>query len=778
MVELVDLSGMDPQVAAERTRYLALRIWQEQNLETPFIKDPRPEYYLRNEIQAFWQGRIQEIHGFADPIGQAVQWLRDNLIPWMQGFYNQVIKPFIAPVVDWVTTQAQRIWDFLVAIYNRVAGAVTGVVSNVLEGLGVVQTWISSSLGNIWGLIQSEFTAGWNYVRTLLQTYLDGFNTLAGGIRDMLVGAWEDITTAVSGKFETLTGAMAALPESIASAFQSAISYIYDVLSKLWSDVIVPAEEKIKGGLSWIAGQIHALMYSVWGSIQNVISGIAPITPERGENLGLTLLGLTGMAAGGLLGMTAVWDILHPFKDIIPNEIKAMIYDVTNFKLILGGLAGVVVTAAIIQPSKYAYNALLRPYLPRLAEAEEMLHKQLIDKEHYRRLCHYWGYSDFYTEAFLKLTEKLPPPQDLVRFVVREVHLMPKDYNTPDFFIKYMGEHGYSDYWARAYWWSHWELPAYNHMQTAFFRGLISQDEFLKYVEWHDYSPMPRPGISRSDRDIMADLIYDLPQRLQARMMRRWGLITTDQHRDLLRQTGLHPQWLDLVARAEALNLIQDERTAYRNALKNQYLWGMIDTSTLRRDLESVNYTPEEVELSVRATEEQFRYETIKDAIDAVRTQYRLRKITLDELQARLVQLGIQSERIERIVSVELARAAEIKQETPEEKVYSYGQGVALARFKDGVTTQDELAAELAMLGYNEQQIAKFRILANLERDHQMVKQIITIAKTAYKKGLLDDSGFMDMLREYGLWESRIVMELTLLRIARGLGLASEDVPT
>ena len=121
--------------------------------------------------------------------------------------------------------------------------------------------------------------------------------------------------------------------------------------------------------------------------------------------------------------------------------------------------------------------------------------------------------------------------------------------------------------WGKAYWFVHWQLPAYQQLVQAFLRDIITEEELKLFIKWHDYSPDPRPGISKSDVEIMNALIYNLPDKLAARWMLRFGLISREEHKKLLKAEGLHPDWIDKVAESEFLNNLTDERTSVKTAL-------------------------------------------------------------------------------------------------------------------------------------------------------------------------------------------------------------------
>jgi len=114
-------------------------------------------------------------------------------------------------------------------------------------------------------------------------------------------------------------------------------------------------------------------------SLENIFRSVVPLTPERAPSLAMTALKVSGLAAAGLLAMAGTWDALHPFKDVIPGEIKAMIYDVTNFNKILGAFTGAFFAVSIAQPMKYYYNATFRPYIPTWSDIMELRSRGKVD---------------------------------------------------------------------------------------------------------------------------------------------------------------------------------------------------------------------------------------------------------------------------------------------------------------------------------------------------------------------------------------------------------------
>ena len=136
------------------------------------------------------------------------------------------------------------------------------------------------------------------------------------------------------------------------------------------------------------------------------------------------------------------------------------------------------------------------------------------------------------------------------------------------------------------------------------------------YMKWHDYFPLAWDNEFPADIDIIHDLMADLPTKIDIRWMVRWALLEqlskvgfdmgtsieelVDKMRackgdELLAQkvspgiamdvsvmarlieaTGMHPYWTPLVAVAEAINALADEKTLVRTGFINAYKEGLI----------------------------------------------------------------------------------------------------------------------------------------------------------------------------------------------------------
>ena len=138
-------------------------------------------------------------------------------------------------------------------------------------------------------------------------------------------------------------------------------------------------------------------------------------------------------------------------------------------------------------------------------------------------------------------------------------------------------------------------------------------DALSTYMKWHDYAKFAWIDGFTSDNWLYIDLLADIPTKIDIRWMTKWGLfdfmsakgigvktpveefkgIMDDTVKNekvvmdlqlmcrLLQATGLHPFYVPIVAVAESINALADERTLLRTGIINLYEVGAVDYSTI-----------------------------------------------------------------------------------------------------------------------------------------------------------------------------------------------------
>jgi len=289
-VQLTDLTHLSPAEAHQKVAYVQFKIWYEQYKENFFVKDPRPEYYLRNELRAYWAGHITEFHGWTNPIGQVADWVIEKVDETLRWLWDNIMKPGIEAIVSgftgiWNTikSKAEDVWNKVVDIYNKAVDIFNYVTQTIYqklldawnwlkdigstiyskasEAIQIVQTWLTEKATEIVSSISAVVQGIISSVSEVVNTVWTNISAALGTVQTVITNAWNSLTEFISGKLETITKALSALPQSIAAGFQSAVSFLYDILKNVWDKVIVPVGEKVKGALEWIAERLQDVFW-------------------------------------------------------------------------------------------------------------------------------------------------------------------------------------------------------------------------------------------------------------------------------------------------------------------------------------------------------------------------------------------------------------------------------------------------------------------------------------------------------------------------------------
>jgi len=783
-----DLSYLDPEEARQRLHYLALKLWYEQYKANFFIKDVRSDVYLRNEIRAFLEGRIQEFHGWTDILGQMVDAVGSTIGGALSSFYDSAIKPAIdtvnsnlGGVFDTISSSIGDVWNKIVEFGSSISdiyGYLQEAVSPYLEQISNIVNNISDIVS---GVVNDALAGVYDSLSAFSDTILSGISGIADMLNNILAGPWNALVEMISGGFESVLKGLLALPEAIAAAFQSALSYIWDLIlgarvqldkvgGTLTETIIEPIWKSLSWVYEWIRDQVSGFINLIYSTVLTRVEAL-----KAGDiSSAFELIGTPVLTGASIAGLMSVLGTKVLGTGIEVGEIGEYINRVMSPDTFINALLEPLLSVGVRTPLYQLFNKQFRTRIPEIWDAIRMYWRGKITENELRDIISRYGYSDKFLAGFLDFTNQIPGASDLVRFVVREVFPLESLPPAPSEFAKYMQMQGYNELWSRAYWEAHWELPSFSSLVEAYHRGILNLTELRKYIEWHDYKPTPRPGISKSDVDIMNALIYKLPDKLDARWMLRWGIISKEEFLSIIKAEGYSPDWLTRVFWGEYYNMLLDERTAVKSAVQSLYILGAITEEVLRSILKDIRFLDDEINYLVQASNYKLRKEQIEDAISALKYAYRYDKITIEQLAEQLSNLGLSDDAVQRIVAIELARARETIYQTTEEQVRASGYSVVIRRFKEGLITESELEQELKLLGYTDPRIQQLKLIALLERDYDFAMTALSALKSAYLKRKIGDDYFIREMRRFGFTDEKIALELYLLRLKLGLGFGEE----
>jgi len=694
---------LTPEEAWKKLAYIQQRLFSEQFHQNWYIKDVRSDVRLRYELIAFWEGRITEMHGWDDVLGQIWDSIKEPMEALLNTIWRTVIKPGIQAIMSTFSTiwsgiysivqsiisTLEGIWSYLYDVYQRIEYHVWGAIRQIWD-------WVRGAADTIYSMARRAVASvrGWltdlysDYIQPLIRGYFESWRTVwsstlnvvgqirtvVGGVWDQLGAMWDDIVEKVSGAFESVTRALSSLGQSIVAGLKSAVSYISDVFKSFWHNVLVPFGQTLYGYLQQAWNWIQEKLYGIYETVKSAFSRLAPLTPEKAVGTVTGMLSTTGIGAVGLLSMAGMWDLIHPIKNWIPGQLKAMMYDVTSFNQVLGQFTHPLWGTSVGTPMRYYFNALFRPWMPRWEDYMELYSRHFITPSELQRAMMYYGYDPSYYFKYFDELAKTPLRYFALSAIARQ------GYWDERFMIEELQRSGYSDYAIKTL------MQTYQSMANDAARG------------------------------------------------------------------------------------------AYGSVVIRRFRTGIISTQQLREELTMLGYPSRQREQLVTGARLYYDLDAVEDAIDAIRYSFRRGKITEGEMIRQLAQLGIRTEMISRIVLVERARAKEEVGATEGEEVRAYGRGTAIKRFREGMTSEAQLRNELKLLGYSDQWIDRLVVAARLERDYDFAQTVLSYVKTAFRKRLIDDARAEEILLAFGFTKEKIMLELSLVRLAYGLGLSEEDI--
>lgn len=372
---------------------------------------------------------------------------------------------------------------------------------------------------------------------------------------------------------------------------------------------------------------------------------------------------------------------------------------------------------------------------------------------------------DYYeklVEAKLYEMAVKPSVSDIIRFAVKEVfENLEAQYSqikesAPQAYLRFSELKGLGEYWALAYWDEHWRLIPPERVHDLYLRGVLTKEQYLKYIRWHDYRPVARPGMPKPDTELMLEALWEIPLRIDARWMARWGIIDVKEMARIVVMRGLHPDWIGKVVSAEWVNNLLDER----NRL----------VSTLLSGLEEGFLTFEEFKKIVEEYEIQAYPETItvKGAGGETTTLRLVRKIRLlneDEVRLNELRVGYRIDFAKRKLMLDAL-----------ELLYVAGR-----------ISDQELSRALEQIVKNEglrdkwlTRIKARRIREQLYYAHRQLLRTVDAICTLYEEGFISrDKAFNEIKAVAGRYLDDVSIELILkesdYRIARSIKRALRD---
>ncbi len=243
--------------------------------------------------------------------------------------------------------------------------------------------------------------------------------------------------------------------------------------------------------------------------------------------------------------------------------------------LLLGagmGMAQPLMKLGSYQLDKFVHSARLDPMI-----ATRALFRKLITPEYFTKTAEELGWSTDDIKTIIDVSKYYPSPLELVNWQAKEVF---EPLTVAEFGLEAELDEldreafykaGMTDEQIRNFWVAHWQHPAFREVTEMLHRGLLTPEFMQKWYKVVEIPPIYRENLTK--------ISWDLPNRIELRMMARFGLVDKPFLLEQLKQVGLTEEFRDVAA---DMMLTMGIRTD----LSTRYSKGWINAGEVRQELE------------------------------------------------------------------------------------------------------------------------------------------------------------------------------------------------
>ncbi len=607
----------------------------------------------------------------------------------LQGAFNTIVAP-LQFATDWITATYNLVANWVsqgwAGITDAVSSAIAPVLGWITSSAQGVTAWVSAAIGDLElrlsaalssipplvaslsGQISSQFTwlTVWlpRTVGDILSSWWDSFlakvydfGSWVGKLFDA-VAAW--FTVDVPGYSPRWWAIMEKAWKPIWSFLTEAYTVWFPAGARAIGVALGQAEQ-------WVSALIEPLIGGFIDGIFGFVEQMGPIAPSMVGGSFKALMSIGFLTISGLTGMTIAGELLHPLKQLGMGNIAAMIYDVTNYKMLTGAFVGALAVAMIRTPATYYYNKLLRPNLPRQGDAAAMFSHDRISSHDFREILGYAGIADNWHEHYEDLAYR---PMSLVALST----LCTSGGFDESIVTQVLTDRGINPKWRPAM------LDLYRKKGLDTVKGMMSSVPISRFKQGYTDVNAFRAEMSMlsyTDVEIdryqagaalsyATDYISDLVAGWQAQVRKK--VMSLEGFRDNLSQVIMAPERIDAFIMREIVNAPTEEPKGVGLSIAvTRFSTGETGETQYRAELALLGCPSIDIDRTVAATRLVYSHDYTLDLITAYRDAVRADNLTLDGYRQALLSLNLVPERVEGMVLIERAR---IK---PEEKLTAIG---------------------------------------------------------------------------------------------------------
>ena len=695
---------------------------------------PWPLDFAQNWFEGLW-------NWVSDACYAAGSWIVDSLGGVLKGLQDY-IGGGLKSVGDWVTEKANWIVQQIVTGVEALPGIISQGWASFTTFLSDVGAWIT---GTIWGWVESG-----------LRWLTDSFKWLQGVVTDTAGWVADQVNMSLNTIGNTLGNAWENFKTDVTTGFGDLTKGLSEALGGL-TNLLTPFSN-----ISFLGSLMDTLQRArdqIFGMFDGLMTHSSVVPPGEAYAKAMTFLQYSDLAFNTAASANCLAEALSLGQ--VDISLDRLIQNPTfqSMIAITQAIRTTMAEVSLLTPLRYFLNSAYYPTIPDLRDAIMMYWRKALTLEDVRQIAEWMGYNTKYQLGYVELARTIPGPSDLIRFVVREVI-------TPDNFFVEMAKQGFSSAWSASYWEAHWRDIAEDRIHQAYHRGVITQADRDKYLVLLDYRPTSRPGISKSDLEIVTGLAKTQIPRVDLR--RGWEL-------------GQVPD-ADLVRRFEALGYEDDaplmaaisksvalegERKALITNARSDLIAGYISDEQLDSRLKTLGVPTFVAAFYIADATEDRERQFNKRLVDLYIDSY-VKEIgpwTDDYLRQQLSTIIVIPEALE--ITMAEAQIRKYRKPTvpkPEKLKVAPLETVKRA-YREGIITQDAFRSELADRGYAADEIELMVTLEARILEEQVAREAEKLAgaatttirlaplstlREAFRGGIITEETFRSELADRG----------------------------
>lgn len=348
-----------------------------------------------------------------------------------------------------------------------------------------------------------------------------------------------------------------------------------------------------------------------------------------------------------------------------------------------------------IGPSRFnALQALTRRF-PSLDILHALINRGKLSKGQAANWLEREGFIEGTAEEMVNLREIVAPPQDLIRFAVREAYspeIARQFGQYEDFPAQAMGDAskvGVSRELMEKYWAAHWALPSAQQGFEMFHRGIISESILKLLLRALDVMPFWR--------DKLIQMAYSPLRLVDIRRFYRDGVMTKEQVHDAYLSRGYSPENAELSTRWTIQQKMNTERDLTKAEIVSLYESQLLSRKKAHALVKDLGYDNSEADFILALPEARRERSRVTAGVRRVLTRYAARKIDRVRAATTLDRLEIPADERD-----ELLQLAELEREiTAPDLSVSQFQGL----LRRGAVTAERFTTEMRNRGYTDEEI-------------------------------------------------------------------------